>query len=216
MSYQNLDSIHGHDLDELDGDFAVEYPSVYRAGRYDRTLDGLSKWGNLVVTSGTGKGGDLVCIDLTMERSGITLYGSGYTLSEAINEVWNEMVDHVNALDHLEGLGLDVSGLGELVDRPDFDPSFQAPPISPIYTATTSNTAVTSTSPVYTPSTSATVSTYDVPLVPPMAEPVFAAAGEPFTPAKEAAIDEVVKAAIDPTGEGYVLALLIPVREGRA
>jgi len=141
------------------------------------TLSGLFRVGNLTVTDT----GYLVCIDLAVRRSGIVLYGTGDSLDDAIDDVWDQLYDHNNALDHLADLGVEPLDVGRLITSTgEYDS--QATPITSLDTA--SDTLIAQA------------------LTPVTPDPVFAAAGEPVD---------------GPSDEpGLILALLIPVREGRA
>lgn len=105
--------------------------------------------------SASGISDDHVVVDLFVRHSGVSLYGSGDTLGEAIEDAWRQLEDHLSAVRHLEDLGVDAREIGQLVEGTNVEFG---------------------------------------------EEPVLAAAGEP----------------IDSTSPGYILALLIPVREARA
>lgn len=99
------------------------------------TLESLYRSGDFTITETTT---GITCIDLTVRRSGCTLYGSGWSLNEAIDDVWDQLSAHTEALNHLEDLGVESRDVGRLVGLADeydseYDPAFQAPPLDPAF-----------------------------------------------------------------------------------
>jgi hypothetical protein len=142
------------------------------------TLSGLFRAGDLIVTDTGGH----VLLDLKVRRSGVKLFGTGRNLDEAIDDVWSQLYDHNDALDHLADLGVEALDVGRLVDSTGYYDSTPA--------ADTIDTGINDAS-------LALISQALTPV------PVFAAAGEPVD-------------GPDDASDGLILALLIPVREGRA
>lgn len=142
-------------------------PTIHTA-----TLADLYRHGDFSVTESHHQ----TVIDMTVRRSGCSLYGTGDTLELALSDIWNELEEHLDAVDHLEDLGVNVANLGLLTDggaRPDsrYDSDI-----------------------------------YSLPPTTTFPDPVNVAAASPV----------VSNETINTTSPGYVLALLIPVREGRA
>lgn len=200
-----------HD-DDIEFDTRRVYTPVVgysEPGVYASTLDSLFRQGNLLVTDN----GHIICIDLTIRRSGLTLYGTGHSMLEAIDDINDQLIDHIDALNHLENLGLDVTRLDEIVgdDYGEFDPG-----LLDVYAEYDKTDSPESAAPILAnglgefdrdPILPEQFAADDedeapIPFVIPTADamPLVAAAGEP----------------IDGTSPGYILALLIPVRPGRA
>jgi len=167
------------------------------------TLEGLFRHGDLIISDG----GSWIAIDLTVRASGCVLYGTGSDLLSAISDAWSELNNHLDAIEHLENLGVPADEIGRLSGRvaeyvpptrynpadydwdieyrsTQYDPNFDAPPLGPAFTEL--------------PSTA----------------PALAIAGEP-SDHPEAEPDTTTEA-LDTTGAGYILALLIPVRLSQA
>lgn len=134
------------------------------------TLEDLHRHGDLRITSTDAA----VLLDLTVRRSNCVLLSSGDNLTYAIESMWNLLEEHLDAVDHLEDLGVDPAEIGNLTDTDERD--------SDLYSEVTRLVQG---------------AVYGAPVEP---APAVAFAGEP----------------IDTTSQGYILALLIPVREGRA
>lgn len=129
------------------------------------TLEDLYRHGDFIVTNT----GSETIVDLTVRISGCTLYGTGPSLLIAVQDLWYQLEEHLDAVQHIEDLGINPADLGRLVDAPGrYDSRMDS----------------------------------DLHSVLPfqIEQPVAAAAAEPF----------------DNDSPGYVWALLLPVREGRA
>jgi len=181
----DLDTISNSDIDNAD-----EY--IPDPQDYAITLTGLFRAGDITVTDS----GHLVCIDLSVRRSGVVLYGTGSTLDEALDDVQAQLFDHTSALDHLADLGVDPLNVGRMVSD-EYDNINDRDLATFGYDDERLDLYDYGFDNEYDPNE------YDPTLFippPPVPTPVFAAAGEP----------------IDIASPGYILALLIPVKEGLA